>query len=154
MLSDEVALFSIKPIFAQAILSGEKKYEFRRGSIKKDIEFILIYASAPTKAFVGFARVEQIVSGSPRSLWRIAGREGGISYRDFMNYFDGKGQGHAIKIKEIYKFDMDIDPAQIIEDFRPPQSFMYVEDAFLDRLCEVLASDEEDRIPRRCARCR
>jgi hypothetical protein len=40
MLSDDVALLSIKPNFAQAILDGDKKFEFRRSRIKKEIDFI------------------------------------------------------------------------------------------------------------------
>lgn len=47
------AIFSIHPQFADLILSGEKKFEFRRIPAKRDIDKILIYATAPVCAVVG-----------------------------------------------------------------------------------------------------
>lgn len=139
MLGNDVALLSIKPNFAEAILGGVKKFEFRRGRIKRDIDFILIYASSPQKALVGFAKVEKIISDTPLKLWKLTGKQGGISHQEFMDYFKGKNSGHAIQIKEIHRFD-PIKPKDIIDDFRPPQSFMYVDDLFLNKIYENVAA--------------
>lgn len=40
-------LLSIKPEFVKKIISGEKKYEFRRKIFKRDVKIVIIYASYP-----------------------------------------------------------------------------------------------------------
>lgn len=142
MLSDDGALLSIKPNYARAILSGDKKFEFRRSRIKKDIDFILIYASSPMKAFVGFAEVEDIITDTPTKLWKIAGDHGGISHKDFMEYFKGKANGYALKLKAIHKFEISISPDDIFDGFRPPQSFMYLSNMFLDKIYETVGAND------------
>lgn len=141
-------MLSIKPGYAQAILDGNKKFEFRRGKIKKNIELILIYASSPLKAFVGFAEVDRIISDSPLKLWKLAGAYGGISRKDFMNYFKGKENGYAIKLKAIHKFRTSVSPHEIIDGFRPPQSFMYISDVLVDKVYETATANDKRDIHR------
>ena len=47
-------LMSIKPLFAEQILSGQKRYELRRraGEISAG-SLVVLYASNPVKAIVG-----------------------------------------------------------------------------------------------------
>lgn len=126
MQGRNTALLSIKPIYADSILDGAKRFEFRKVGLKEDVEFILIYASSPVREFVGLAEVEKIIKGSPKALWKLAGDLGGITKEDYNEYFRGKRYGYAIKIKEIYRFENPIAPKKVFRKFHPPQSFMYI----------------------------
>ena len=46
-------LMSIKPKYVEKILSGEKKYEYRKTLLKKDVESILVYSTSPVKKVYG-----------------------------------------------------------------------------------------------------
>lgn len=47
-------LLSIKPRFAEAILDGRKKYEFRKNKFsEKDINCVYIYSTSPIRKIVG-----------------------------------------------------------------------------------------------------
>ena len=131
---EKIALLSIKPVFIQAILAGEKLYEFRRVKMKQDINIILFYASAPVQALVGFAEIEEIIENTPSVLWEIAGKEGGISNNDFKNYYNGNNKGYAIKFKSVYKFETPINPKTVWEKFYPPQSFIYINKSDLEKI--------------------
>lgn len=62
-------ILSIKPEFVEKILSGEKKYEYRKKVCKESVEKIYIYATAPIKMVVG----EVVVTGKKKlnkeKLW-------------------------------------------------------------------------------------
>jgi predicted transcriptional regulator len=47
------AILSIKPKFVEEIISGRKRFEFRRRIFKKKISTILVYSSSPIQKFVG-----------------------------------------------------------------------------------------------------
>jgi predicted transcriptional regulator len=111
-----------------------------------------MYASSPTKAFVGFAEVDRIISDTPKKLWKVAGKQGGISYENFMAYFRGKTNGYAIKLKGIHKFTLS--PYEIFDDFRPPQSFKYINDLVLNKIYEMIDGNGEHNIHRRRSRGR
>src|SRR2546421_6708826 len=72
------ALLSIKPEFVEAILRGEKRYEFRRSIFKRPITVVLVYATVPIRRVVGEFRVESIISDSPHRLWRRTRYAAGI----------------------------------------------------------------------------
>ncbi len=62
-------LLSLKPQFAAAILSGEKKFEFRRDVFSRsDVTTVVLYASSPVCKVVGeiFARRDSFVA--PRGI--------------------------------------------------------------------------------------
>ena len=120
-------LLSIKPVYADSILSGEKKYEFRKTRISDSVKGMLLYASAPEQRIVGYVEIDKIMAESPSKMWDITKGYGGISREKFRAYFKGKKTAYALKIKKVYKFDKSINPKDIFEDFIPPQSYMYVE---------------------------
>ncbi len=53
-----VALFSIHPQYAEAILAGTKSVEFRRTPLADDVTHVVVYATAPTKMVVGIFEVD------------------------------------------------------------------------------------------------
>jgi type I restriction enzyme, S subunit len=127
MKNEDSILMSIKPKFVQAIFDGKKKFEFRRVIFsRRDIEQIIIYSSSPKQKIVGFIRVESILGGSPSSLWDTCKEQAGIDENQFFKYFEGKKYGYAIKIGDIRQFSQEINPRDLDQNFRPPQSFCYL----------------------------
>jgi type I restriction enzyme, S subunit len=122
-------LLSVKPKYVQAILSGQKKYEFRRILFKrKDIQKVYIYCNSTVKKIVAAFEVGEILDGTPEEIWKACEGLGGIDERDFFRYFEGRQRAYAIRIADLKKFEDPIDPFALIENFRPPQSFYYVAD--------------------------
>lgn len=118
-------LLSIKPKYANAILSGEKKVEFRKAPFKSEVERVYIYSSAPEQKIIGYFIIDKIVSASPRKLWKEFSEVGVIEEEAFFNYFADKEIGYSIKIKKVKKFARGLNPSDVFDNFFPPQSFMY-----------------------------
>lgn len=119
-------LLSIKPMYANAILDGEKKYEFRKSIFRdKNVKKVYIYSSSPVKKIVGVFIVGGIIEDHPKRIWEKCWRNSGIAEDDFIAYFSGREKGYAIMIENPEPLDKPIDPRSIYRDFVPPQSFYY-----------------------------
>ena len=119
---------SIHPKYAQAIIDGKKLYEYRKLLPKRtDIMKVYIYASKPTKAIIAYFTIKRIISDTPSMIWSQTHEHGGITKKQFQEYFQGHSVAHAIEIDEVVKFDTPIDPRKVIKDFTAPQNFTYTE---------------------------
>lgn len=122
------ALISIRPCFVEKILSGEKKLEFRRSWAVEQVDVLVIYSSSPIQKIVATARVVDVTEGSPSALWELAKiRNGGVTRQLIRDYFSGKKTGFAIGISDVMEFEQPVDPKKVFKDFRPPQSFRYLD---------------------------
>ena len=121
-------LLSIKPKYANAIINGEKKVEFRKLPFKLEVSKVYIYSSAPEQKIIGYFTFDDIVSDTPKKLWKIFKNDGVIEEEDFFNYFSNKDIGYSIKIKSVKKFTKGVNPKDIFKNFFPPQSYMYCEE--------------------------
>jgi predicted transcriptional regulator len=120
-------LLSIKPRFADAIIDGRKKYEFRKNKFSKDdITCVYMYSTAPIKRIIGIFKITEIIEDSPSALWDRLKNQAGISEDEFFDYFRNKKKGFAIEIKEVEKFENPLDPKILFPNFVPPQSFCYI----------------------------
>jgi len=121
-------LLSIRPKYVEAIMKGNKRYEFRKTTFrKKDIERALIYSTAPVKKLVGYFIIGDIVEGHPNTLWDQFKEFSGLSEEEFFSYFNGSKRGFAIQIEEVEGFPNPLDPTDLFPDFTPPQSFYYLD---------------------------
>lgn len=120
-------LLSIKPNFAEKILSGRKKYEYRKQVFKKQVQSVLLYATLPIGKIIGEFYIDRILEDIPENLWNSTKTFSGISKLEYDSYFNGKGNAYAIKILRAKRFPSPIDPSVFIDNFRPPQSFIYIE---------------------------
>ena len=59
------AILSIKPIYANQILAGTKKVEFRKRKFKEEVRKVYIYASVPVKQIVGYFTFSTIDEDTP-----------------------------------------------------------------------------------------
>ncbi|MCD6018903.1 MAG: hypothetical protein K0S53_2024 [Bacteroidetes bacterium] len=120
-------ILSIKPKYANAILAGEKKVEFRKLTFKKEIEKVYIYSSSPEQRIIGYFTIKNIIADTPENLWQKFKRVGSITKDDFFQYFENKELGYSIGIKDYIRFEKSIDPKRIFKNFVAPQSYMYCE---------------------------
>ncbi|OPL11762.1 MAG: hypothetical protein AVO38_15645 [delta proteobacterium ML8_D] len=120
-------LLSIKPKFAAAIFSGDKKFEFRKTIFKNQkIKKAYVYASSPVGLVIGEFEIEEVITSNPDSLWDETMEKAGISKEYFDNYFFGREVGYALKVGATNFYE---EPKTLMEMFnikRPPQSFMYI----------------------------
>lgn len=121
-------ILSIKPIYAQAIIAGTKKVEFRKKIFKREVEKIFIYSSMPKKMIIGYFTILEIIEDTPTNLWKEFNQVGGISEKDFFEYYKNVEKGFSIKIDKVMKFDEEIEPSEFIEEFCAPQSYIYIEE--------------------------
>lgn len=132
----QIALLSIKPRFAAAILSGDKKVEFRRQPFARDIQFVLIYASSPVQRLVGYFSVAAVERDTPSRLWSRYSSMSGLSKTEFDAYTDGVARAVAIRVGVVRAFETPLSLGAVEAALRPPQSFCYVDATRLADLAE------------------
>ena len=118
-------VLSIKPVFANKIFDGTKKFEFRKAIFKNEkVKTIIVYASSPVQQVIGEFEIEKIINHDLDKLWSLTHHSSGITEDYFYEYFANRKQGFAIKIKNIKKYKY---PKCLRADFNlvPPQSFAY-----------------------------
>lgn len=133
MPEDNTALLSLHPRHAVKILAGEKRFEFRRVWATRPVSEIVIYATAPIQRIVAMARVRRVHRGSATALWKLSQEiGGGLSRRELFKYFNAKRSGYAIELDSIITCVQPLDPKALLEGFRPPQSFKYLDKTAAD----------------------
>lgn len=122
------ALLSVKPHFVEEMISGAKKYEYRKRVFKRpDVSSVIVYATKPCGKVVGEFEIEEIIEEEIDDLWRDTRDLSGISEEFFYEYFHGRKIGFAIKIRNFIAYDRPLDLAEIDSRLKvPPQSFCYV----------------------------
>lgn len=116
---------SIKPKYAEAILNGTKKFEYRRTRCRDNVGTIIIYATYPVMQVVGKVNFTGIIEDTPNNVWKKTKAHSGITKDFFDSYYAGKTKAFAYKLGKVKKYrhpktlsDFDITHA--------PQSFVYV----------------------------
>lgn len=122
-------LLSIKPVFVEEIMRGEKLFEYRKTIYRdRNISKIVVYSSSPICRVVGEFSVKDILCESPKSLWKKTGSKSGVSKEYFDKYFEGKEMGYAIQIKSFHSYSTPKLLEEAYPGITPPQSFRYVKD--------------------------
>jgi predicted transcriptional regulator len=125
--TDRVALLSIHPEFAEAIMSGRKRVEFRKVPFGSDVRTVVVYATRPVARVVGTFDVIGIEQRAPSRLWDMFGQVGGISRRRFSEYFQGHRTGYAIRVGTVRRFATPVPLSHLGNGLVPPQSFRYLQ---------------------------
>jgi predicted transcriptional regulator len=123
-------LLSIRPQFANLIVSGKKTVEFRRRftpRVEKGA-FAMIYCTSPIKAIVGFAYIQKVDCLPLKKLWSTYGHGGMIDKSYFLEYFAGLDRGYALVLKGAKRFETQIEAGGLKSRFGfvAPQSFAYL----------------------------
>lgn len=128
--AEKVILMSLKPDFAELMLSGRKTIEFRRRFSRRHVgASIVFYVSSPVCRFLFTARISQIEHRRKEDLWSEFGERGGVSKETFERYFGGTDNGYAIGVDHLATVPqtLDLREAQaVMPQWRPPQSFQTI----------------------------
>jgi predicted transcriptional regulator len=121
-------LLSLKPRFAEAILSGQKTFEFRRALFtRQDVRTVVLYASSPTCKVVGEFVLDDVLTLNLEELWGATHRGGGIDRTYFDEYFEGRTMGHALKVRRARRYRAPLCLRADLGIRHPPQSFQYLD---------------------------
>lgn len=120
-------LLSIKPEYAQKILSGEKKFEFRKvGFTDSSVRSVVIYATKPVGKLVGEFEILRILVDSPSQIWEHTKKHAGIDRHFFDSYYQGKKQAFAIAVGKVESYAEPKCLSELGVGITPPQSFRYI----------------------------
>jgi predicted transcriptional regulator len=120
-------LLSIKPEYANKILDGSKRYEFRKVLPSKEIDKVYLYATMPLGKIIGEFTCEGIISDTPEQLWKKTKMHSGITKHFFYDYFRGRKVAHAIKTGAAKRYNAPLSIQAFAPFTSPPQSFCYIE---------------------------
>lgn len=119
-------LLSIHPKFVEKILTGEKRFEFRKSLPTKDVDSVVIYATKPVGKVVAEFKVKSIHSKSPEQLWLETQNYAGINEGFFFQYFKNREIAHAFEVGELMVFEQPKELKEFVSSGIPPQSFCYI----------------------------
>ncbi|ALU11632.1 hypothetical protein EYM_03225 [Ignicoccus islandicus DSM 13165] len=126
-----VVLLSIKPKYAQRILSGYKKFELRTW-IGLDLVpgmLVVMYVSGEIKAIIGEFRIGKVIKGRPEYVRKRIEQEGGeevtgIGEEDY-SYISRSKKAFALEVTEPKKYKRPIylnELRNVIPGWNPPMS--------------------------------
>jgi predicted transcriptional regulator len=119
-------LLAIRPRFAESIFNGEKKVEFRKIRFRQRISHMVLYATKPIQKIVGYFYVRHVAENTPEYLWTRYGSVGGLSYKEFRDYYATSRRGVAIEIGSSWRFREPVPVSKLDNSLITPQSFAYL----------------------------
>ncbi len=122
-------LLSINPEHVENIFRGVKTFEFRRKVFaRKDVTTVVVYCTMPVGRIVGEFDIDTILMDAPDEIWEKTRSGSGITKDFFDQYFSDREIAYALKIGEVREYEEYIDPKEALENFTPPQSYMYMKE--------------------------
>lgn len=125
-------VMSVHPRYADAIMEGRKKIEFRKRPLAHDVVVVWVYATAPVQQIIGYFEVGGSVLAAPRDLWRQFGKVGCIDRADFDRYYATAVLGAGIRIRKVTRLAVPMPIGELLPSGVPPQSFAYVGSTLTD----------------------
>ncbi|MDK1717052.1 ASCH domain-containing protein [Dellaglioa algida] len=123
-------LLSIKPEFVEEIISGRKKFEYRKKIFKRtDVSSVVVYATKPYGKVVGEFSIGNIIQDEPSKIWNKTKKYSGITEEFFNEYFNGRELGFAIQIKKFIEYKDPLELSNFNENIKSaPQTFCYIKE--------------------------
>lgn len=147
--STGVALLSIQPRYASAIVEGRKRVEFRRRRLSRPISHFVVYATSPVQKIVAVCAVRNLSWSCPSRLWGQYRRVAGVNVGEFNKYVGLSERVLAIEIDRVTTLRRPIPLSSLSDAISPPQSYRYLSPYHLERIlshdcCVELGSIEID----------
>ena len=129
---DNDLLMSVKPDYADRILSGQKTVEIRRRFSERWAgRRISLYASAPLMSLVGEATIAQVVLDSPEVIWDKYRTQIACSRDEYDVYSNGKKEVFAVVLEGVRPYrglvTLSYMSNLVREALIPPQSYCTLE---------------------------
>jgi predicted transcriptional regulator len=129
-----VVLLPIKPEYAQPIMDGTKRVEFRKTVFSQEPTHVVIYASSPVKKVVGYFEVDTVDVDAVDALWAKYAGVGGIVESAFRDYYCGRERGVALGVDRVVALVEPL-PLEVLGlKGGPPQGFKYLDSSVLRKL--------------------
>ena len=123
-------LLSIKPEYAEKILNGTKRFEYRKAAPRDtNVRTVVLYATMPVGRVIGEFEVASVIREPPDVLWRQTKAASGISRRFFDAYFKGRAEAVAIAVQRPKRYAKPLMLQEVLGSAMPPQSFQYLPEA-------------------------
>lgn len=127
---NRMLVMSLKPRFADAILSGRKTVELRRIEPRIKVPTrALVYASSPTSSLVGQCIVSEVLRLPLPMIWERFNPQTALTQEEFQSYFAGTNTGVALLLSNPARLPSVVPLVKLrqsVDRFRAPQSFAYV----------------------------
>lgn len=117
---------SIHPQYADAILAGTKRVEFRKRRLAPDVSTVVIYATRPVGRIVGTFDVLGHEVAAPDELWNRHRAHAGISTAGYRAYYAQTKAAVGILIGGVRRLPQPRQLTDLPGLNRPPQSFSYL----------------------------
>ena len=121
------AILSLKPQYAELILSGEKTVELRNRVIRMEPGTVIwIYATKPVGGIVALAELDSVVHDTPAEIWFRFEREMCIDRAHFDSYINNRESVSALILSSVrtLKHSVTLDwIRRSIGSFQPPQFY-------------------------------
>ena len=141
------ALISIKPIYVEKLLSGEKAVEIRNRTVNLlPGSRLWIYSTLPKACLQAVALVRNVEIADPASIWREHGGWLGISETAYHGYVNGSTAVSAIIMKRIWELPHNLSLRILrskVPGFHPPQFLKYLDES--DPLLSVIVESLLER---------
>jgi predicted transcriptional regulator len=122
----KAALLALQPCYADLILGKKKRVEFRKRRFQEKVTHIIMYATVPIQAIVGFFEVHGILELPVQDLWDKYHATAGIDEEGFFSYFGSSKLGVAIEVGKVIRLEHPIPLSRVGKSISPPQSFIYL----------------------------
>lgn len=129
-----VALLPIKPRFAEAIISGRKKVEFRKNPIRDGVRWVILYASRPVSKVVAYFEITTMDEGPLDDLWQRYSSLGAVNQKEYKDYFGEARRGVAIGVGKVYHLHQPQPLMVLGAAVAVPQSTVYLVPEVLETL--------------------
>lgn len=121
-------LMSIQPQYIKKIFNGDKVIEIRKKfNYKWSNRRVTLYSSHPTKAIMGYAVIQSVVSDTPENIWRNYGDQLGCTRTEFDSYTNGHVKVFAIQLSNVCPYISPMPLRQLSwfldKNLKPPQSY-------------------------------
>lgn len=142
---DMSIIMPIHPIYVNRIKHGMKRVEFRKRlwNERNEVKRVFIYETRPVSAIVGYFEIADLISGTPKEVYEMAGMFTGIEFDDYAKYAGDSDTMKGIVIRYPVFFKR---PVSIFElGFKhPPQSFYFIDSETGDKLISNSRLDLDD----------
>jgi predicted transcriptional regulator len=127
------AILSIKPNYANQILTGAKAIELRKSSMGLTAgDVVLVYSSAPEQRFLFWFRVQRVEPLTVSEMWKRYEPVLGINHEDYVAYFRDLDTAVGLHVGEVHPLNpiplREIE--KLVDGFVPPQGLIWLRDDF------------------------
>ena len=120
-------LMPINPEYVDEIISGNKKYEYRKIKAKREkIDKMIIYSTSPIMKVVAEVDVVDILEDSPQKIWEQTKNNSGITKDFYIKYYKNREKAVAYKLGNIKVYEKPKKLCDIGINY-VPQSFVYLD---------------------------